>query len=848
MSGAPLARAGLQVAGATVVVSLVSYGYGIVLAHLLDGAQYAVFAAGQTMLLLAGTASAAIPWALAKAVRVHPPGSPQRRSAMAHSVALSLVGALVVALVLGGISAVYAPVPAVLATAAAVAAVVLPGTAIGWLQGELRFARLAVLRVAEVVVRVALGAAAVVAGFGAAGALGAFVVGSAVLLVGGLTARAFRDGVPRTAGGTQDGDLGPTGTAGPAWRDLRWRPGLLGDRSRWRETAGLTRAQALLGVFTATDIVLAPVLAGADTDTAGFQLASTLGRAPLYVATALAVVLYPRLAGPDRRDALRSALSAYGWLGLPAAAVLVTAPADVLGLVVPAHLSGVGGLVVATAVAGLGYGVVTLVATVHQARGAFGQVTAMLSVAIGLLVAGLAAGWFLGGVPGLAVGTALGSVAAAVVAVRTEPLPVPVGAVLATLVALPLLWLARAWTPAWAVLVVALGLFALWRLRSGRPQPAPGERLRVLHLGFEDPALPGSGGGAVRTHEMNRRLARNHDITVLTTRWPGCVDRVEDGVRYLHVGVGSGRTYLGRIAGYAVALPFVSRRHRADLVVEDFFAPISTMAAPLWTNRPTLGMVQWLNAREKARQYKLPFHLVERAGVRTHRRMVAVSDGIAQELRRINRTARVDVVGNGVDARAFDVREPRGRDVVFVGRLEIAQKGLDLLVTAFAARAGDLPGDLVLAGTGPDEERLRALAARAGIADRVRFAGWVAGVDKYRLFAGAAVVAVPSRFETFGMVAVEAAAAGSPVVAFDIDCLREVVPEAVGVRVPCFDTDALGAALVSLALDPERADRLGAAGREFARAYSWDWLAERQEESYLSAIREWSADAAHGGR
>jgi Glycosyl transferase 4-like domain len=49
--------------------------------------------------------------------------------------------------------------------------------------------------------------------------------------------------------------------------------------------------------------------------------------------------------------------------------------------------------------------------------------------------------------------------------------------------------------------------------------------VRVLHLGFEDPAMPGAGGGSVRTHEINRRLvARGHEVTVLTTRFPGCAD------------------------------------------------------------------------------------------------------------------------------------------------------------------------------------------------------------------------------------------------------------------------------------------------------------------------------------
>ena len=76
--------------------------------------------------------------------------------------------------------------------------------------------------------------------------------------------------------------------------------------------------------------------------------------------------------------------------------------------------------------------------------------------------------------------------------------------------------------------------------RHGGQRPAcGGASLRVLHLGFEDPAMPGAGGGSLRTHEINRRLAADGmDVTVLTSRFPGCTDRVQDGVRYVHVGAG----------------------------------------------------------------------------------------------------------------------------------------------------------------------------------------------------------------------------------------------------------------------------------------------------------------------
>ena len=366
--------------------------------------------------------------------------------------------------------------------------------------------------------------------------------------------------------------------------------------------------------------------------------------------------------------------------------------------------------------------------------------------------------------------------------------------------------------------------------------------VRVLHLGFEDPAMPGAGGGSVRTHEINRRLvARGHEVTVLTTRFPGCADRVQDGVTYLHVGAGRGGNKWTRLLGYVQGLPSAARKLPADLVVEDFFAPFSSMAAPRWTGRPTIGMVQWLHAGDKSRQYKLPLHVVERVGVRSHRLLVAVSEGTAERLRALNPAAQVEVIGNGVERAAFAVPSCAGRDVVFMGRLEYGGKGLDLLLAAWAQVHRMVEGDLVIAGGGPDEDRVRREVDRLGLAKRVRFAGWVTGEAKWRLLAGARLAVVPSRHETFGMVALEALATATPVVGFDIPGLREVVPDGCGWRVPPFDVPGLADRIRAACADPALAQAAGLAGRRFAAGFDWDVLAGRQDEVYRSVLEEAAA-------
>lgn len=372
------------------------------------------------------------------------------------------------------------------------------------------------------------------------------------------------------------------------------------------------------------------------------------------------------------------------------------------------------------------------------------------------------------------------------------------------------------------------------------PASIPERRsLHILHLGFENPFMDGAGGGSTRTHEINRRIAAaGHEVTVLTTRYPGWSDRVQDGVRYVPIGFGQGKNRLTRLLGYICRLP-TEARHRgatADLVIEDFFAPFSTMAAPMWTRRPTVGVVQWLHARDKARQYRLPFHIIERAGVRHHSRLVAVSRGTADDLLGMNPLAHVAVIGNGIDAAALAGKPEPGRDIVYVGRLELPGKGVDLLISAWAKACEQVEGDLVIAGRGPDEKKIERLVHDAGLSNRVRMVGWVSGVEKLNLLRSARLVVVPSRQETFGLVALEALGSATPVIAFDIPCLREVIPRGCGWLVPPFDVDRLASQIVQSYSDIRKLDVAGRVGRLYASGFDWDALASKQLEEYHGAL------------
>ena len=803
----------------TVVVGVVNYLFALLLTRVLDVDQYQVFAAAQALLLVIGTiAGASVPWVVARWLATAGDDRNQRRKVVWFAIKANIGQGLVGGVVVGLVSLGFAEGHVAALVGASAAMIFLAATAVGWLQGEARFQAIAGLRITEVVLKAVGGMVLAVLGLGAAGALSGFGLGAFVVLVLGL------------------------------WimrEDLRPTTGLPGTTGLWGSAGGVVGVQGLVAVLASLDHVLVALLPTEASAAASYQVSMILARVPLFIAGAVSMAVFPLLSRPGVRfgDLVRNAVRLYSAVVAPLVVGLVTVPTPIIAAMFPGEYGFVGALLPFTAVTGASIGIVTLLATFFQAEEAYALSVRAQLTGIAAYVVAMVLGFAVGGIYGFAIGSVMGSLVAALLLLRRGIARWPGG------VYLPwasLLWAAvlasllialRPWPVIWLVAAVPLlGGSALFAFASrGEREPLPTHRpLRILHLGFEDHARPGSGGGALRTHEVNRRLAVEHEITVLASTWPGAEDRVEEGIRYVHIGRPWG--YVGSLLTYFIALPFATWRHReVDLVIEDFAAPISSTLAALWSPRPVVSMVQWLNAREKSRQYKLPFFLIELLGVRLQDRYVTVSQGIAERLREANPDASVWVVPNGVDRNELD-REPSvGRDIVFLGRLENAQKGVELLVEAFAMVADRTDARLLLAGDGPDRSELERRIRGHGLEERIEFVGRVAGREKAELLGTAAVVAMPSRFETFGIVAVEAQAAGTPVIAFDIPCLREVVPAESGLLVPAFDVERFAAGLLELLEDRQRLQVMGVAGRAFAARYDWDQIARDQEAAYRAA-------------
>lgn len=230
-------------------------------------------------------------------------------------------------------------------------------------------------------------------------------------------------------------------------------------------------------------------------------------------------------------------------------------------------------------------------------------------------------------------------------------------------------------------------------------------------------------------------------------------------------------------------------------------------------------------------------------------RVIACSQYMADEIGRIFRapTDKIDVIPNGIDTRRFDALEgtdfadfrqhyaaPDERIVFHVGRI-VHEKGMGVLVEAAPRVLAGFPqAKFVIAGTGGYLEHARRRAAELGVGDKMYFTGFVPDADRDRLFKVADVAVFPSLYEPFGIVALEAMAAGAPVVVSDVGGLGEVVEHnETGLKVYPNNPDSLAWGILETLKHPDWAAARAANAYQRVRSdYNWRNIADRTAAVY----------------
>jgi phosphatidylinositol alpha-mannosyltransferase len=312
-------------------------------------------------------------------------------------------------------------------------------------------------------------------------------------------------------------------------------------------------------------------------------------------------------------------------------------------------------------------------------------------------------------------------------------------------------------------------------------------------------------------------------------------------------------------AGRSVPFPYNGSVARIS------FGPVSTTRVRRWLARGefdvlhvhepfslSLSMLAVLSARGPV---VATFHTAM-----TRSRAMAAAQGLLQlVLERITariavsalaRKVQVEHVGggaveipNGVAVAKFAAAEPlpgwpgEGGAVGFLGRFTEPRKGFGLLRAVYADLAAKRPGlRLLVAGPGERDELLEGLPAQ--LHGRVTYLGKVSEVDKARMLRSVDVYVAPNTGgESFGMILTEAMAAGTAILASDLDAFRRVLDGGrAGALFPVGDRAALRACLAELLDHPARRSALVAAARQVVTDFDWPVIAERVLEVYATAI------------
>jgi len=360
---------------------------------------------------------------------------------------------------------------------------------------------------------------------------------------------------------------------------------------------------------------------------------------------------------------------------------------------------------------------------------------------------------------------------------------------------------------------------------------------RILHV---DPER-GFSGGETQVLALARHLGeRGHEVLVAAHPDGELAHRVRDaGLVHLPLVCRHGHDPVAGVAlrrDVAAAAPDVVHFHTSRALSLTPYVPQRTVQVLTrrmdYAPRGLGPYVRWMYGRMDA---VIAISQAARAAL--------AARGIAPDA--------VEVVPSGVDTQHFrglDGRAARARLAIEPDEPVLAivaslheRKGHAVLLDALALLANDGVRPLVLAaGTGPEGQGLRDLAARLGLASRIRWLGRVPDVRP--VLAAADVVVMPSLAEGLGVAAIEAMAAGRPVVASAVGGLPELIRDGEqGSLVAPRDPEALAAALLRCVRDPALRERLGGAGQLRAEAFSTAAMARGTESVYERALAARSA-------
>lgn len=351
-------------------------------------------------------------------------------------------------------------------------------------------------------------------------------------------------------------------------------------------------------------------------------------------------------------------------------------------------------------------------------------------------------------------------------------------------------------------------------------------KLKIIFSNYDSIGNPFySGGGAYAIWELAKRLSPKYDVTIVAGAFPRSVNRTEEAVRFIYIGYPRFGSKLSQIV-FQLLLPIFINRIESDVWFESFTPPLSTAFLPIFTRKKVVGLVHFLSGEEMLRKYKLPFFLIERFGLKTYKHFISLSSYWKSKIRNSNSKADIAIIPNGLDITLPKIENSSGKYILFIGRIDIKQKGLDILLAAFDKIKDKINYKLVIAGSGvkSEQDKLKQLISNLNLSRWVDCIGRVEKNEKIKAYRDSLFAVLPSRYETFSLSALEVMGLGLPLVIFDIPG-TSWIPAECCVKVPAFDEDKLAEMMLVLTKNQKLREEKGRIAYQYSRKFSWEKIA-----------------------
>ena len=363
--------------------------------------------------------------------------------------------------------------------------------------------------------------------------------------------------------------------------------------------------------------------------------------------------------------------------------------------------------------------------------------------------------------------------------------------------------------------------------------------MKILLINWRCIKNPEAGGAELHMHEIFKRIAdMGHSVTLVAHLYKGAPkEEIIDGIKVIRVGNRYlfDRQFKSYYKKNLAGIDF-------DLVV-DYMTKIP-LNTPAYVKKPLVGALMHIHGKSMFTELPFPLSLYvylkeKRIPVNYKNTPIyVISPSTKTDLVNIGYDKnKVEFLYSGIDQDLFNINIPKSLNpsLLYIGRLK-KYKNLEAIIDAMPMVIDAIPNvTLQIAGCGDHEEALKKYVEDKKLNDKIIFHGRVSEEKKVELMGSAWLFVIMSLMEGWGIVVIEANAAGTPVIGSDVPGLRDsIVNNKTGILSPLNDNKKLAENIINLINNPDRLQKTSIEAKKWSDNFTWDAAAEH----FIKTVRE----------